>query len=326
QSERRFSSAAHVGWEVPTVLMETALVIAMVGIRIGLGVAAFTGFNLLGHGGDLSLLTSSNFAPAGFASVLATAALGVWAFIGLEFATPLVEEVKNPSKNIPKGMIIGGVVILIMSVIMGFGTILTYNPFTHHSAYMGNAPQITVSRILFGSAGTWFASLASAAATVGSLLVAYASIQRIVYAMAREGLLPEPLAYVHPKYDSPWVAILTTGVIFLIPVIFSNTVVVLISAAAAVWMMVYLWILGLVLKMRVTHPDLDRPYTAHPIWYVAAIGLILLTLWKAYAGAYYQVAIGCGIFVIGFVYSTLWVRVKKPDATLPDEPAAASDD
>lgn len=299
----------------PTVIVEAILVTLMVGIRVAMGIAAFTGFNNLGHGGDLSVLWS-NFAPFGMGAVLAVSTLGVWAFIGLEFATPLVEEVKNPSENIPKGMILGGLAILSMAAIMGIGIVTTYSPVEYQEVYTGNAPQIAVAGALFGPFGRNLAGLASFAATLGSVLIAYAAIPRIIYAMAREGLWPKVFEWTHPRFDTPWPAIAITGVIFTLPILFSNQVVLLINAAAAVWLLVYVWVFLLAIKLRYTHSDIDRPFTVNKGLYLVGIGLISLVLWKAYEGAYHLIGIALIIFIVGFAYAQGWVSLSGRDIDL----------
>ena len=294
----------------PTVIVETILVVLMVGIRVLMGFGAATGLSRLGPA-DLSVF--ADFAPYGLAGIFAASTLGVWAFIGLEFATPLVEEVKNPSENIPKGMTIGAFVILLMALVMGLGIISAYNPVTHQGVYTGNAPQIEIAGVLFGPSGSVLAGIASFAATLGSLLISYAAIPRIIYAMAREGLWPKQFAWLHPRFETPWVAIAATGIIFIIPIAFSSQVVDLINAAAAVWLLVYVWVFGLAIKLRYTHSHVDRPFSVNQGVYFVGLVLIFLVLWKAYEGAYELVGLAVLVFVIGFTYAGAWIRFTADD-------------
>jgi amino acid transporter len=288
-----------------TVIVETILVILMVGIRVLMGLGAASGLSQLGPA-DLSVF--ADFTPYGLAGVFAASTLGVWAFIGLEFATPLVEEVKQPSKNIPKGMTIGAFLVLLMALTMGLGIISAYNPVTHQGVYTGNAPQIEIAGVLFGPSGTALAGIASFAATLGSLLISYAAIPRIVYAMAREGLWPKQFAWLHPRFETPWVAIAATGIIFIIPIAFSNQVVALINAATAVWLLVYVWVFGLAIKLRYTHAHIDRPFSVNQGVYFVGLALIFLVLWKAFEGAYELIGLALVVFIVGFTYAGAWLR------------------
>ena len=230
----------------PTVIAETILVILMVGIRMFLGIGSIIGTSNLGVP---NFSVFANFIPHGIAGIFAAGTLGVYAFIGLELATPLVEEVKKPEKNIPKGMSVGVTVVLMMALTMGIGIMTVFDPVTNQGTYTGNAPQIEIAGILFGTNGRLLAGVASLAATTGSVIVSYAAIPRIIYAMAREGLWPEQFTWLHPRFETPWVAIFATTIVFLLPTLFSNQVVSLIDAATAVWLLVYIWVLGLAIKL-----------------------------------------------------------------------------
>ncbi|WP_248897529.1 APC family permease [Haloplanus halobius] len=281
-----------------TITTATLLVVCMVSIRMAMGVAAFSGFNLLNQVGDPAvLLQPSEYRLEGMVAALP---LGIWAFIGLEFATPLVNEVKDAKNNIPRGMIIGGCTILVMALTMGSGIIMTYSPAVHSEMYLGNAPQIEIAAALFGPTGRLLAGLASFAATIGSLLIAYAAIPRILYSMAREGAWPKPFAWIHPRFVSPWPATLATGAVFLVPPLISTDVVLLIRIATIVWLLTYAWVFVLVLKLRITHPHAERSFQRHPVFYVIGLCLIVLVLWQAYAGDYYLIVIAGAIFALGF--------------------------
>ena len=210
-------------------------------------------------------------------------------------------------------MTIGAFIILGMALIMGLGIITTYSPVANQEAYLGNAPQIEIAGILFGPTGRALAGLASFAATFGSVMIAYAAIPRILYAMSREGLWPEAFSWTHPRFNTPWPAIAATGVIFTLPILLSNQVVALINAAAAVWLLVYVWVLLLVIKLRFTHSNADRPFSMNIGVYLLGLGLIFLVLWKAFQGAYHLLGIALVIFMVGFVYAQGWVSFTRPD-------------
>lgn len=301
-----------------SMLVELVLVVTMVGVRVLFGLVGFTGLNNVGAWHLDPIL---NFTPFGWAPLFATLTLGFWAFVGLEFATPLVEETKNPGKNIPKGMLIGILVILAMGLIMGFGTIGVIDPATHQDLYTGNAPQIEIAGMLLGRNGAILAGIASFAATLGSVNVAYASIPRIIQAMASEGLWPKAFAWEHPKYGSPWPATVLTFVLFMIPPLVSQRVVPLINAATVVWLLAYIWIFGLAIKMRTSHAEVTRPFTRSKWIYAAGVFLILFVLWRAYVGAYWLLGLGLVIAAVGFIYSFIWTSYTDTSA----EGAASAD-
>jgi amino acid transporter len=299
--------------------LELLLVAIMVGVRVLIGLAGFTGMNQVGSW-QMSHVVQG-FSPIAWGALFGVLTLGFWAFVGLEFATPLVEETRNPSKNIPKGMFIGVMTILVMGLIMGFGVMGVINPATNQGLYTGNAPQIEIAGMLLGGAGVWIAGIASFAATLGSVNVAFAAIPRIIQAMAREGLWPKQFAWMHPKYDSPWPATVLTFFLFLIPTLFSGQVVEMINAATVVWLLAYVWIFVLAIKMRFSHSTVTRPFSVPQPIYGAGILLTLFVLWRAYQGAYWLIGLGIGIGLIGFAFSAIWTSINGQP-----EPAVSADD
>lgn len=303
-----------------SMTIELILVAVMVGVRVLLGISGFTGFNQIGTW-QLSYVVSG-LSPIQWGAVFSVLTLGFWAFVGLEFATPMVEETRNPEKNIPKGMLIGILTILAMGLIMGFGVMGVIDPSSNTDVYTGNAPQIAIAGMLLGTPGAIMAGLASFAATLGSVNVSFAAIPRIVQSMAEEGYWPEVFAWEHPEYNSPWPATVLTAVLFFTPVLLSGSVVELINAATVVWLLAYVWIFGLAIKMRVSHSLLERPFSVPGPIYGAGILLTLFVLWRAYEGAYTLIAIGIAIGLVGFVFSTTWVALTDAEETTGGTPTA----
>lgn len=299
-----------------TLIIEVLLIVVNLGIRVIFGLLALFGFTNQGTA-DVTVLTSQ-FMPFGWTGVLIASTLGVWAFIGLEFATPLVEEVKKPEKNIPRGVFLGAVVILGVGLVMGLGVASVLNPAVRRAVFLGNAPQIQIGSLLLGDLGVGMAALASFASTMGALVAAYAAIPRIIYAMAREGLWPKQFAWLHPRFKSPWPAIGLTAGIVLIPTFFSQTVTLLISAATAAWLLAYLWVFGLAIKLKKSHSDVKRSFSLPTAAYVVGIAATMLVL-GSYAASYGLVTgaallgLALLIFVVGYAFARFWIAKQSTD-------------
>ncbi|MFC6768210.1 APC family permease [Natrinema soli] len=311
-----------------TLIIEVILIVVNLGIRVIFGLLALFGFT--NQGASNPAVLTEQFMPFGWTGVLIASTLGVWAFIGLEFATPLVEEVKNPEKNIPSGVFLGAVVILVVGLVMGLGVASVLDPATRQAVFLGNAPQIQIGNLLLGDLGVGMAVLASFASTMGALVAAYAAIPRIIYAMAREGLWPKQFAWLHPRFESPWPAIGLTGGIVLIPTFFSQTVTLLISAATAAWLLAYLWVFGLAIKLKWSHADVDRPFSMPTAAYVIGIAATVLVL-GSYAASYGIVngsallGLALLIFVVGYAFARFWISRQTPE-TITQASAGMADD
>jgi APA family basic amino acid/polyamine antiporter len=151
------------------------------------------------------------FMPFGMGSVMSAAALVFFAFIGFDAVTSAAEEVKNPSKDLPIGIIgslgICTVLYVVVAAIMtGIVPFMNFKGVDH-----------PVSLALQYAGQDWVAGFVDLAAILGMstviLVMAYGQT-RILYAMSRDGLLPARLSTVHPKYGTPFFATWMVGIIF----------------------------------------------------------------------------------------------------------------
>ncbi len=151
------------------------------------------------------------FMPFGMGSVMSAAALVFFAFIGFDAVTSAAEEVKNPSKDLPIG-IIGSLAIctilyvVVAAIMTGIVPYMNFKGVDH-----------PVSLALQYAGQDWVAGFVDLAAILGMstviLVMAYGQT-RILYAMSRDGLLPKKLSEVHPKYGTPYFATWMVGIIF----------------------------------------------------------------------------------------------------------------
>src|SRR5690606_2187935 len=135
------------------------------------------------------------FMPFGAGSVMSAAALVFFAFIGFDAVTSAAEEVKNPSKDLPIG-IIGPLVVCtvlyvaVSAIMTGIVPFMKFEGVDH-----------PVSLALQYAGQDWVAGFVDLAAILGMstviLVMAYGQT-RILYAMSRDGLLPKKLSTVHP--------------------------------------------------------------------------------------------------------------------------------
>ena len=151
------------------------------------------------------------FMPFGMGSVMSAAALVFFAFIGFDAVTSAAEEVKNPAKDLPIGIIgsLGICTILYVVVAAIMTGIVPYMNF--------KGVDHPVSLALQYAGQDWVAGFVDLAAILGMstviLVMAYGQT-RILYAMSRDGLLPKKLSEVHPKYGTPYFATWMVGIIF----------------------------------------------------------------------------------------------------------------
>ncbi len=154
----------------------------------------------------------SGFAPNGIKGISAGAAIIFFSYIGFDAVSTASEEAKDPAKDMPFGiiasLIICTVLYVILSVVMTgmapWNTLGTAEPMITALQFSGGpAKLVSVSRLII--------SLGAVIAMGSVLLVFQMGQPRIFYSMARDGLLPPFIARIHPKYRTPHVGTIITG-------------------------------------------------------------------------------------------------------------------
>ncbi|MCL2344675.1 MAG: amino acid permease [Desulfobulbus sp.] len=196
------------------------------------------------------------FAPFGAAGVFNAAALAFFAFIGFDAVTSAAEEVKNPRRDLPIGLI-GSLAVCTVLYVAVAAIMTGIVPFQQ---FEGVAHPVSLALQRAGQ--NWVAGFVDLGAIVGMttvILVMTYGQTRIIFAMSRDGLLPRRLSAVHPVHATPWFATWTVGGIFSAIAAFVplNVLVELINIgtlAAFTLISLSVWVL------RRTHPDLPRAF------------------------------------------------------------------
>ena len=151
------------------------------------------------------------FMPFGVTGVMSAAAVVFFAFIGFDAVTSAAEEVKNPKRDLPIG-IIGSLAICTILYVIVSAIMTGIVPFQ-----LFKGVDHPVSLALQHGGENWFAGFVDLGAILGMttviLVMAYGQT-RIVYAMSRDGLLPAKLSTVHPKFGTPFFATWVVGILF----------------------------------------------------------------------------------------------------------------
>jgi APA family basic amino acid/polyamine antiporter len=207
------------------------------------------------------------FAPNGWAGIHQGAAIVFFAYIGFDAISTAAEETKNPQRNMPIGILAGLGICTLIYVIVGIvATGLV--PYTELKAADPLARALEVAGLPIAS---WFVAFGAVVSLSAVLLVFQYGQPRIFMAMARDGLLPQWAARIHPKYRTPHVTTVITGLVVALGAlvadeneIYDLTNIGTLAAFAIVC-------IG-VLVLRYKDPDRPRPFRVPFIWGVSLAG------------------------------------------------------
>ncbi|MGE6494031.1 amino acid permease [Cupriavidus metallidurans] len=242
------------------------------------------------------------FAPFGMTGVFNAAALVFFAFIGFDAVTSAAEEVRNPRRDLPIGIIgsLAVCTILYVTVAAIMTGIVPYMKF--------EGVDHPVSLALQYAGQNWVAGFVDLGAILGMttvILVMTYGQTRIIFAMSRDGLLPEALSTVHPVHATPYTATWTVGIVFAAIAAFVplNVLAELINIGT---LAAFTLISIAILVLRRTRPDSRRGFRCPgvPVVPLLAVGfcLFLMAHLQALTWIAFLCWIGLGL-IIYFAYS-----------------------
>jgi basic amino acid/polyamine antiporter, APA family len=159
------------------------------------------------------------FAPLGLNNFGPVMVLVFWAYAGFELGCLPASEVADPRKNIPRALITGMAIVIFFYVATNlavFGVVswvdLSKSPI----------PLVFVSTVLLGTAGAVITGVGALASVSGTDETEVLGTARLIYAMSADGFLPKALRSIHPRFNTPYVAILLEGAIALALSVFTG--------------------------------------------------------------------------------------------------------
>ncbi len=220
---------------------------------------------------------------AGLAGLLG---LAIFAFVGMEYACPLAEEMENPRRNIPLGIFLGLALVAVPLLLLGLAA-ARYVPAEQLGAFAPTA-HVDVATAILDDFGKWWMVAISIGATLSTLNALLAGIPRVLYGMGLTGQLPRFFSYLLPRTRTPVVGIVLMA---LAPILMnllveptSLTFLKLILAGVLGWGTAYMLIHLSQIILRLRSPELPRPFRSplFPLPQLAGMALLALAAFKIF--------------------------------------------
>ena len=247
-------------------------VVALLAFVIGM-IPDFDASNLTNIAPDESKAGASDFLPFGYAGILAAFVYGIWFFLAIEGVPLAAEETRDPKKDMPKGLIVGMLVLLLFAALM-----LTIAPGAGGADTIQDSDNPLPAAIDAAKGdGTFlgdfvnYVGLAGLIASFFSIIYAYS---RQLFALSRAGYLPRALSVTTGR-RVPAVALVVPGAIgFLLAAITKDGALLInIAVFGATVSYVLMMLAHIILRSR--EPDLERPYRTPGGVVTSGIALVL---------------------------------------------------
>lgn len=285
------------------------------------------------------------FLPLGTTGAISAASIIFFAFVGFDAVSTAAEETKDPQRNIPIGLVGSLTICTIFYMLVGTGVIGSYGaqpvfgpggePLMPGSpqlaaqcdAITGSLPVVCSKEALahvlrsigFPAVGN-ILGLAAGFALPSVVLMMMFAQTRIFFVMSRDGLLPTALSKVHPKYKTPHVVTIVTGVGVAIAAAFFP-VGQLASVSNGGTLCAFFFVSLAIMMLRRKDPARHRVFRTPAVWVVApmaALGCLLLFAFLSWVAQ--AVFIGWGLvgLLVYFSYSRSRSHVGRGVTDVPE--------
>jgi APA family basic amino acid/polyamine antiporter len=229
----------------------------------------------------------------------------LWAYKGWESATYSAGEVKNPSRNLPLGILVGTVAVIVLYVVANLAY-LYLMPVGKIAASEGRVA-LDVMEIVSGPFGASLITFLILFSILGAANQNILCSPRVYFAMARDGLFFKKISECHPKYLTPYVSIIAISLWSILLTLTGTFRQLFTYVIFGEWVFFGLTVAA-VIVLRKKRPDLERPYKTwgYPvtpaIFIVAALYIAVASL----LSAFWNALAGLGIICLGIPAYLYW--------------------
>jgi APA family basic amino acid/polyamine antiporter len=214
---------------------------------------------------------TGGFGNFGWSGVIRAAGVVFFAYIGFDAVSTAAQEAKNPQKDMPVGILLSLGICTVLYILMS----LVITGLAHYTTL--NVPHPVAFALENIPALSWLTYLVEIGAIMGLasvVLVMLMGQPRIFFSMSRDGLLPPVFGKVHPKFQTPYVTTIVTGVIAAI-VAGIFPVALLGELVSIGTLLAFVIVCAGVIVLRYRSPEMVRPFKTPLVPLVPILGILI---------------------------------------------------
>ena len=251
------------------------------------------------------------FLPFGYQGIASGAAIVFFAYIGFDAVATSAEEAKNPSRDLPIG-ILGS---LFVCAILYFFVALVLTGIVPYTDLNTPEPVAYALRAIGYPIGSAIVAVGAICGITTVLLVLLYGQARIFFALSRDGMIPAGICKIHKLYRTPY--LVTIGGCILVAAIAGFAPIHLIAEMANIGTLSAFFLAGFgVLYLRRTRPDIKRGFKCPAIYFVSPMAMLSCgyLMYNLPIHTWIRFVIWCGIgLVIYFGYSYKHSKIQASD-------------
>jgi APA family basic amino acid/polyamine antiporter len=250
-----------------------------------------------------------HFGEYGWSGIMRGATVVFFAYIGFDAVSTAAQEARNPQKDLPFG-ILGSLIICTILYIVVSGLLTGIVPYTQ----LNTPAPVADGAVAVGAAwGVCLIDLGAIAGLASVMLVMILGQTRVLYTMAHDGLLPKWVSDIHPRFRTPWLVTIATGVLvaFLAAFLNINFLGELVSLGTLLAFTIVC--LG-VMVMRRKQPEAERPFRTPWVPFVPIAGMVIALALMVSADTPAKIGFFSWLIIGLFIYFGYSLRHSKVQA------------